>query len=339
MTHRTKLEMFPRVAALGGALVLGCGGSNDRGVPAGGDAGAVGNAGVADTGVPFNDETDYTETKTITMSPFPVPAGTEAFYCQNFANPWGKQVDIKTYALDMSEGSHHMFPFYLSNATDGDVAPCPAGGLTFGAFTFTAQSPNAVLTFPDTVGATIPTTTGFQMMAHFLNTTSEEITAHVSLTIYVAKPGVVTNRAGVIYDNNIRMTVPATGQPYVSTESNAIPQDVNILMSASHMHKFGTNFIATATTPDDGGTDGGTLTLYQTTSWDQPKALNYSPPLFLPRGTTITWSCTDVNTTGQELTFGEYAQTNVMCISIHIFYPVSDITNPIIGNAPGIGGL
>ena len=76
------------------------------------------------------------------------------------------------------------------------------------------------------------------------------------------------------------------------------------------MHKFGKSFVATATPP------GGTAqTLYQTTSWDEPKPTVFSTPLHLPSGTTISRSCTDVNTTGQILTFGEYAQTNVMCIS------------------------
>jgi hypothetical protein len=42
-----------------------------------------------------------------------------------------------------------------------------------------------------------------------------------------------------------------------------------------------------------------------------------------------------VNTTGQELTFGESAVTNVMCISSNIFYPVSDVTNPVLGATSG----
>jgi hypothetical protein len=42
-----------------------------------------------------------------------------------------------------------------------------------------------------------------------------------------------------------------------------------------------------------------------------------------------------VNTTGQELTFGESAETNVMCISSNIFYPVTDVTNPVLGNPAG----
>jgi hypothetical protein len=306
--------------ALAVALLISCSG-NDGGTTAGNDSGVL-----------INAETDYSQTKTITMDPFPVPAGTEVFYCQIFANPWRKQVDIKTYDLSMDEGSHHMFAFYQSNASDGPVAPCPAGGLTFGAFTFTSQQPKLTETFPDTVGATIPTTSGFNMMAHYLNTTSEPLTAHVSLTMYIAKTGVVTNHAGVIYENNVTMTVPPTGEPYVSTDSALLDQDVNIMAAVSHMHKFATSFVATTTTPE-----GSTQPLYQTTSWDQPKTAFFTTPLHLPKGTSINWSCTDVNTTGETLTFGEYAQTNVMCISVSIFYPVTNINNPVLGST--VGGL
>jgi hypothetical protein len=313
--------------------------SSSSGSPSSGSASAsgtpeAGSAVEAGNPAPQDDpETDYTQTKTIEMAPFDVPANKEVFYCQTFANPWGKQVDIKTYDLTMDRGSHHMFAFYQSNATDAATSsPCPNGGLTFGAFTFTSQSPTAVLTFPATVGATIPQSSGFNMMAHYLNTTTETLTAHVRLTMYVGKEGVVSNHAGVIFLNNIGMSVPPTGQPVVSSSSMTLNQDVNILLTSSHMHKFATNFISTATPP------GGTAqTLYTTTQWDEPIPVRFSTPLQFPSGTTFSWSCTDVNNTGEKLTFGEYAQTNVMCIAVDIFYPVQDITNPVLGS--GVGGL
>jgi Copper type II ascorbate-dependent monooxygenase, C-terminal domain len=286
----------------------------------------------ADAGAGQNAETDYSQTKTLTMGTFSVPANSEVFYCQNFANPWGKQVDIKTYDLTMDQGSHHLFAFYQSNASNGAVATCPSGGLTYGAFTFLSQSPKAVMTFPDTVGATLPAATGFNLMVHYLNAGASTLTAHVSLTMYVAKAGAVTNHAGVIFDNNATMSVATGGMPVVSTQTNTLAQEVYILESSSHMHKFGTSFTSTATPPG-----GAPQTLYQTDQWDEPKPAVFATPMHFPAGTVLTWSCTDVNTTKQTLTFGEYAQTNVMCISVSIFYPVQDVTNPVLGTP--IGGL
>jgi hypothetical protein len=319
----------------GGSATSSSGGSG--GGMASDDGGGLQTSTQSDAAVGDNPEIDYSQTKTITMQTFPVPANGEVFYCQTFANPWGKQVDIKTYDLNMDTGSHHMFAFYQSSATNGSVAPCASGGLTFGAFTFVSQTPKAVMTFPKTVGATLPASMGFNMMVHYLNTTTTPLTAHVSLTMYLAKSGVVTNHAGVIFDNNATMTVPASTNtanpmPVVSTSSNMLNQDVYILESSSHMHKFGKSFTATYTPPG-----GQAQTLYTTTQWDEPAPQVFSTPLHLASGTTITWSCTDVNTTTSTLTFGESAQTNVMCISVNIFYPVMDVNNPTLGTA--IGGF
>src|SRR5580658_8783028 len=293
-------------------------------------AGSAGGGGAqtGDAAAPENPDIDTSVAPvTITMGTFTVGPGDEVYYCQNFANPWGKQVDIKTYALDMGIGSHHMFAFYASNATNGSLAMCPSGGLTFGAFTFSAQSPTATVTYPDTVGATLPSGTGFQMMVHSLNTTSPTITSSVTLTLWIAKPNVVTNHAGSLFLNQATMTVAAScTSGCESTSSYQLTQDVYILTADSHMHKYATNFVAT--------TSNG-LTLFTTTQWAEPPPKVYSPPLLIPSGTTITWTCTDVNTTGQELTFGESAETNVMCISSNIFYPVSDVSNPVLGNPTG----
>jgi hypothetical protein len=319
----------------GGGSTTSSGGSGGQreagssGLSGGSTSGSDGGGLAASDGAPDNNpDIDYTVAPvTITMSTFTVAPGDEVYYCQNFANPWGKQVDIKTYSLDMGVGSHHMFAFYASDATNGALAPCANGGNTFGAFTFVSQTPKATVTYPQSVGATIPSGTGFQMMVHYLNTTSSTLTSSVALTMWVAKPNVVTNHAGVLFLNQATMTVAATCTTGCqSTGTYQLPQDVYILQAAGHMHKFATNFVATTSTG---------VTLYTNTQWSEPEPENYSPPLMLPSGTTITWTCTDVNTTGQELTFGESAETNVMCISQNVFYPVSDVTNPVLGDLTG----
>jgi hypothetical protein len=289
----------------------------------GGDGGVVTTTG-GDGGAALDDpETDYTMTKTVTMDSFPVAANGEVYMCQHFANPWGAQVDIKTYSLDMAAGSHHMFAFYDTSNSNSAVAACPQGGNTFGAFTFTSQQEQVTQTYPATVGATIPATTGFNMMVHYLNTSGATIMSHVALTMYVAKKSVVTQHAGVIFLNDIGIVVPPGMSQQSPLSPYTLPQDVNIMFSASHMHKEATNFIATA----------GSQTLFTTTQWAEPAAKQYSPPLLLKKGTAINWTCTYNNTTSQTLTFGESAQTNVMCISTSIFYPVADVTNPVLGNA------
>jgi hypothetical protein len=317
----------------GGSSSGGGNGSSGGSSPTSSGSGATssgsggGEGGIITTdGAPTDDpEIDYSNTKTVTMATFTVMPGDEVFYCQTFADPWSEQVDIKTYQPSMSAGSHHMFAFYQQGATTAASATaCPAGGLTFGAFTFTSQTPMVTQTYPATIGATIPQGYGFNMMAHYLNTTSATLNAVVSLTMYVAKPNVVTNHAGVIFLNNAGISVPSTGMAVETTDTYMLPQDVYILTASSHMHKYATKFVATASSGQ---------TLYSTTTWDNPTPASYSPPLLLTSGTSITWTCTDVNNTGSTLTFGESALANVMCIDVNIFYPVQNVANPVLGSA------
>jgi hypothetical protein len=272
---------------------------------------------------PFTDA-DIAYSVTLTMDPFMVPAGQEIFMCQTFANPFkGQQADIKTYDLNMAQGSHHMFLFYQSSATNSGVATCPQGGLTFAPFTFSAQNQKATQTYPQGIGATIPTSIGFVLNVHYINSGSKPIQGSVQITMSIAKPGIITQHAGVLFLNQISLSVPAGTQPYTATRSYKLPQDVYILTSGSHMHQRATNFVASTST--------GT-TLFQTTQWAEPPPQAYSPPLHLTSGTTVTWSCTYVNDTGATLSFGEFAATNVMCISVSSFYPVSNVASPVISS-------
>jgi hypothetical protein len=313
----------------GGVNAGSSGGRAGSSSGSGGSSSSGSSSGSADAGVGTSDsgssDPEVAYTVTLTMSPFMVGPSQEVFMCQDFANPFkGQQADIKTYELHMAQGSHHMFAFYTTGATNSSVVTCPQGGLQFGAFTFSAQSPNITQTYPQGVGATIPTNTGFTLNVHYINAGSTAIPGQVSLTMYVAKPGVITQHAGVLFLNQISLSVPANAtaaKPYVASATAMLGQDVNILWSGSHMHQRATNFVATASSGQ---------TLFQTTQWSDPAPASYAPALHLTSGTSITWACSYTNETKQALTFGESAASNVMCISSSIFYPVQDVANPVI---------
>jgi hypothetical protein len=266
-----------------------------------------------------DDAGDVAYSVTLVSDEFTVPAGGEVYKCQDFANPFrGQQVDVVKHESHMPLGSHHVLFFFKAGATDGPVQDCT--GLEAFPFQFVAQSPNFSMTYPPGIGATIPTSIGFRMNMHYLNTSSTPITGQDKITMYVANPGVVTIHAGTIFYQQVSIQIPATDQPYTSTTSCNLTQDVNLLSADSHMHKRATGFLATA----------NGQTLYQTDTWADPTLSVYTPPIFLASGTPITWSCTYVNETGSPLMFGESAATNVMCIYQGTFFPVADITNPIL---------
>jgi hypothetical protein len=220
-----------------------------------------------------------------------------------------------------------MYAFYQTNATNGAAASCPAGGVTFAPFTFAAVAPQAELDYPPTVGATIASTTGFNVFVHYLNMGSTVAHGTASLTMQVAKTGVVTNRAGALFLNQATMTVSplcttaSGGCP--STSTYTLPQTVNVLQSES---------VTSGTTHLFALTGDGGVPLFQTTQWLHPTPEVFAPALSLPAGTVVKWTCTDTNDTGATMTFGEHAMTNLMCASISFIYPISDYTSPVIGS-------
>jgi hypothetical protein len=255
------------------------------------------------------------------MGPFTVPAASEVYKCQTFANPFGgRDTDVKTYEEHMTLGSHHMFLFFMPNAVNGPLGDCPSGGLEFHPYPFTSQEPDATLTFPDGVGSLVPATMGFMLNAHFVNVGAQDFQASLTVTMHVADPGTVTQHAGEVFMNDATIVISPSNLPQTASATCTLPQDITVLGSGSHMHRRATQFTATA----------GGQTLYQTTSWNSPVPAVYTPPLQLTKGTNVTFSCTYVNDTGQPLTFGESARNNVMCIYEMLFYPAADPRNPLI---------
>jgi hypothetical protein len=259
------------------------------------------------------------QTVTLSMGPFTVPPGGEVYKCQFFKNPFnGADTDIKTFENHMTTGSHHMFLFLSQSNQDAPLADCQNGGFEFHPYVFTSGSRDTTTTYPDTIGMQIPGNQGLEIDAHYLNTTQQTITATVTTTMHIAPAGSVTQHAGVIFFNDVGISIPPGGG---QTSSNCnLPIDMNFLFVASHMHSRGTHFVAKA---------NGTV-IDDTMQWADPSPAIFSPAMHQAAGTTINWGCTYDNETNQTLTFGESAQTNVMCILTGQYYPVPAGRNPLV---------
>jgi hypothetical protein len=317
--------------ALGFLFVLGCGGGGgagppsmlNRGVHDAGGAAAVDPALLGsvtrdlDAGA-SNPEIAYAVT--FKMTGFTVPAGTEIWKCQDFANPFGgQQVDIRTWNLEMTPGSHHMTLFNVTGATDGPLVDCPNGVPKAMSYSFGGQISKSTYTYPDGVGEAIPAGMGFTMNSHYVNATAVPIQAEVTVTMFVAAPGVVIQHAGGFEGLLVSISVPPTGRPVTVGGSCTLPRDMNVIATAGHMHRRGSHFIATS----------GSTKLFETDQWTESAPMQISPPLLLHKGADLTWSCVYTNETGATLTLGESALTNVMCNAILVFYPIQDVNNPL----------
>lgn len=69
------------------------------------------------------------------------------------------------------------------------------------------------MTYPPGIGATIPTSIGFRMNMHYLNTGATPIVAQDQITMYVAKSGVVTQHAGTIFYQQVTIRSRSAASP------------------------------------------------------------------------------------------------------------------------------
>ncbi len=292
-------------AGTGGVQVAGTGGApvitGSGGAPSAG--GSVGAGGASMTA-----GTEYT----FTTSHFSVPPGAEVYKCQDFTNPFKKDIGIVQEVTDLTPGSHHMFAFVMPNgqlSLMGSLADCPEGGTEFHDYLTTSGSPVSTVTYPANTGRIFAASNGLRLNVHLINTGSAPKDAFVVFKVTYVDPGMLTNKVASIFLNQVALSVP----PGMSTQSKTytLTQDINMMGSASHMHKQGIHFVASTNTGQ---------TLYDGTEWQEPQPKSFNPPLHLASGTRITWACTYNNTTGKTLTFGESAGTNEMCIFPGEFY-------------------
>jgi hypothetical protein len=295
-------------------FVFGCSGNGVKG----GGGGSGGSP--KDAFVPLDGPTVTTDgdTVTVAMTPFNVTAGSEVYMCQTFANPFGGvDTEVAKYQSVMSAGSHHMLLLFDDGATNGALTPC--SGLTFGPMSYGAQQPQNEIVYPTGIASLIKGTQGFNIVAHYLNATPNDLTASVVITMTKATPGTITQHAGVFFLNNISALLPPNGGiPAMTTKtitaSYTTTQTLNILYAVGHMHMRSLSLVATA--------NGAPL--YTTDSWNMAPLQAYAPPTVLAAGTTITWACDIDNDTTSTLVFGESAQTNQMCIFDGQYYPADD---------------
>ena len=294
-------------------------GSGNGGSDAGAQKGLIYDSSIADA--------DIDQPITLTMTSFTVHPNEEVYKCQWFGNPFGHDVDLVKMVGHMDQGSHHFFLFNMSPVTlqtgAQPLSDCPTGGLEFYPFPYLSQQQDWTVEYPQpNMGYPLVAKNGLMMNAHFLNAGSQDITPQVTITIYPAKPGVVTVKVGSIFLNNQAITVPAmTSTPIAITDSLApiSDEDYTIFTHWSHMHKYATDFKATI---------AGQV-VYDETDWSEPRLVTKGSPLDkynslnLPvkSGATVSWTCMYTNPTSSAMVFGESADTTDMCIYIAQYYP------------------
>ncbi len=295
-------------ASAGGASAGGAGGGT---AGTGGDIGTGGVGGDMGTGGAMMPPPSNVQSTQITFNTVPVQPGGEVFKCQNFANPFGNaDVEVIRSESFMTGGSHHMFVFYHDGNFDGGTEDC--SGLEFASTIHGASRPQQLIEYPPDVGRRMSGNQGLRILVHFLNTTPAPINVDITVSFDYVPAGTITGVAGSVFANQPSINI-APRSPGNAGGTCTIPFDAYLLGGVSHMHQYGTHFVATATTGDH---------LYETTEWNEPLPRPYDPPLFMPAGTRIDYACQYNNFSNNRLTFGDSAMINEMCIFSGTYYTV-----------------
>jgi hypothetical protein len=251
-------------------------------------------------------------TATVVTNAFDIPPGQEFFRCQDFANPFGRDVAVLATESFMTAGSHHMFVFQKPGAQNGDLEPC--SGLEFQRYLHLSQRSQQRLAYPPGVGLFFGSGNGLRVQIHYLNVSTESVHTEIAVTIRADDPQAVPVHAGQIFINTLGISVPPFSAG-TADQDCTVPHDVNVFMAASHMHQHATHFISRAS-------DGQLI--YETNQWAEPAPWVFSPPRKLKAGESIHIHCDYRNDTATPLSFGESAASNEMCILAGSYYPASD---------------
>jgi hypothetical protein len=249
----------------------------------------------------------------VTTTTIDVPPGGELYKCQDYANPFGKDIAILESVSNIVPGSHHFAAFRIEGLTTAAMMDCPNGGLEAHEFVHAAQTLVQKTTYPQDVGRFLPATDGLRLMVHYLNTTSDTLHVQAGFSLKYVDASKVKYMAGGVFLNNLGLKVPPGASTV--TKSYTLDSDIKLLVAVSHMHRHGVGFTSST---DDG------RTIYNGSQWDEPKVAEFDPPMEVNAGTAITWACSYQNDTGTTMGFGESAATNEMCILNGVFYPTPD---------------
>ena len=255
-----------------------------------------------------------------------VPVGGEKLLCMYVAMPANRGVMAVSGAEShYTPGSHHLLAYRsdLIGVPRGEEAPVDCDSSTWflhnrGSY-YEAQQPDSERQLPPGIAHKFQPNEVVILQAHYLNTTSAPLDAHVQLVMHTMDVAKVEYEAGSILFSNFNISIPPHTKMR-ATMTCPIPQDFNPALLWSHMHHRAANFIAHT---DDDAAANALGVLYEEPDWNEPKPRVYpsDPPVTLHAGSHITFSCDFNNESDATISYGNSADKNEMCIFHGMYWP------------------
>ena len=257
-----------------------------------------------------------------------VPPGGETLKCIYAQMPSDRGViAVPSAESQFTPGSHHLLA-YRSDLTaipsgQTGVWDCADGAWMVherGSY-YEAQQPVSRRDLPPGVAHRFQPGEVVIVQTHYLNANTDPLDAHAELTLHTVDVATVPSEAGSIIFTDVNIQV-APGAKSRSIMSCPVTTDIHPALLWSHMHKQGSNFMASTDDAAAAAAAGPGL-LYAEDDWDEPhpRAYPYDPPITLHAGSHINFSCDFANPNSYALTFGQSAEKNEMCILHGMYWP------------------
>jgi hypothetical protein len=263
-----------------------------------------------------------------------VKPGTEIQLCKFIALPKDRgELAVTSAEHTYTEGSHHFLVYRTS------ITEIPAGGEDLvscdetewmskvSGVAYAAQSPTGNLTLPEGVSQRFTPGEVLLVQVHYVNASAADLDAKVDFTFHTSPADSAPTEAGVLFFFNPIIDVPPHGTSTAQL-SCPIPEDVNLVFAASHMHKRGASFEAHLAGQPDGS-------LYTSKTWSEPVPQAFSPgdaSAKIAKGSSISYACSYQNADDQRYLAGPSAQKDEMCMFIGMYYPKLDSATELCWN-------
>lgn len=244
-----------------------------------------------------------------------IKAGEEVTYCWYTTLPNSAMVGVKKWESKMTAGSHHLILYFTGTAEAPDNTiekDCAGigGGLNPPVWTYSAQSEINSAIMPTGVGMTVGASQKAYIQMHYLNTTDNDIKAHVAVNGWTIPDGTSYLPASAYVTYNTQIDIPAGIGKTASAEGSCdVPAGVEFFTLSTHAHKR-----AVHTEVYDGATS-----VFASDDWEHPGAAAWDPNFEIFDGK-LKYHCDYVNDRDARVQTGNSAEVNEMCMAVGYFF-------------------
>jgi hypothetical protein len=315
-----------------GAMFLGCNDA-ETGLPLGGQGGSGGGAGGSSAGGSGGAAGQGTKvavatgkSHTVQFGPIQVDPGKENTQC--VVKRLGNAGPIHVGAIhnELGDASHHLIVYRVKD-TEEQTTPFNCQPFTDtldpskGSTLMISQKRDDLLQLPYGVGYTLDDNQMVRLEMHYINAGDQPVTLTSTTTMNEVAPNEFKDEADFLFIGSPDIAVGPHKKLTLGPIFFQLPEeysDVHFFAMTGHEHHFGTNVtVNLARNEDDTGTP-----IYDVPGWlwSEPKTVQFSPTVDVPKNGGFSFSCEWNNTSDKSVKFGESANDE-MCFFWAYYYP------------------